>query len=56
MVTRSKTSAKITAANEELKKLFEDLKRELGGKINKLSKQLEEKDPKFEELEKGINV
>ena len=34
MITRSKTSAKIMAADEELKKLFEDLKRELSGKID----------------------
>ena len=56
MITRSKTSTKQMAANEELKKLFDDLKRELGGKIDKLSKQLEEKDSKIEELEKRYEL
>ena len=56
MITRSKTSTKQMVANEELKKLFDDLKRELGGKIDKLSKQLEEKDSKIEELEKRYEL
>ena len=43
MITQSKTRAQIMAADEELKKLIEDLKRELGGKIDKLSKQLLER-------------
>ena len=56
MITRSMTSTNRMAGNGELKQLFDDLKKELCDKIDKLNKQLEEKDSKIETLEKRCEL
>ena len=56
MNTRARFNKTKMADINELKKLLEDVKRDLGEKIDNLAKKLDEKDLKITELENKIIV